>query len=263
MASPSQESVPDPGLDTQEFVPDSGHDDHATAFEKVYRNGTWRMLPWTPASGTGSSESHTRGYRDMLTEFIKEHNIKSVVDYGCGDWTFSQLIDWTGIDYLGVDVVQSVVDANNEQHGGDGIEFRRSDLSALSKRENIKKADLWIVKDVFQHWSIPDIEFFLKTTSEHNAYTYLLFTNCITDGNNVEIKPGDFRHLNHQKEPFSKYFPIDVYSYHGFGTLTAYGGQGKTSSIITKQPGFDWTYQVDNKYPAIVHVALSMFGSWP
>lgn len=62
-------------------------------------------------------------YVDMLQRFLHDYEIRSVVDLGCGDWQFSRLIDWSGVDYLGLDVVEFVVDTNREQFATDSIRF--------------------------------------------------------------------------------------------------------------------------------------------
>jgi len=87
---------------------------HAEIFAAIYKRGAWKMTPTTPLSGTGSTAEVTLGYRQVLIDFLTKVNAKSVVDFGCGDWTFSQLIDWAGmgISYLGLDVCKEVVETN-------------------------------------------------------------------------------------------------------------------------------------------------------
>ena len=41
--------------------------------------------------------------------------IKSVCDIGCGDWQFSQYIDFKGFKYTGIDCVKSVIDENKKK----------------------------------------------------------------------------------------------------------------------------------------------------
>jgi len=36
----------------------------------------------------------TGPYRTSLEDFIRANGVRSVLDYGCGDWQFSRLIDW-------------------------------------------------------------------------------------------------------------------------------------------------------------------------
>ncbi len=49
-------------------------------FDEIYNKNIWGF-----GSGHGSLPSVTKGYRKFLENFIKDNNIKSVVDYGCGD----------------------------------------------------------------------------------------------------------------------------------------------------------------------------------
>ena len=66
--------------------------------------------------GAGSSpENCEPWYKEVLPKFLKEYNIKSVIDLGCGDWRHLRLVDWTGIDYTGMDIVEFHVKRNNEQ----------------------------------------------------------------------------------------------------------------------------------------------------
>ena len=111
---------------------------HAEIFDSVYRNDLWRG-----GSGSGSREEVTRGYRNFLQNFMREHHIASVVDLGCGDWQFSRHMDWTGIDYTGVDV-SSVVLKDTKMFSRDGVRF----LNANGVTDPLPAADLLIAKDV-------------------------------------------------------------------------------------------------------------------
>ena len=42
---------------------------------------------------------------------------------GCGDWQFSKLIDWSGIDYHGFDVAPVVISNNVDQFASDNVSF--------------------------------------------------------------------------------------------------------------------------------------------
>src|SRR5689334_20558292 len=75
-------------------------------FTGIYGRGTWGTNDaGVGTSGAGSTLQATAVYRAFLQQFLKDHAIRSVVDAGCGDWEFSQAIDWTGIDYRGFDIV--------------------------------------------------------------------------------------------------------------------------------------------------------------
>ena len=88
-------------------------------FTNIYDNNIWGE-----GSGGGSSIESTVLYREYLQKFLKEKNISSVIDYGCGDWQSSHLINFDGIEYLGIDCVDSVIDNNTIKYSKDNIKFK-------------------------------------------------------------------------------------------------------------------------------------------
>jgi len=163
-------------------------------FEKIYENGEWGI-----GSGEGSLPVHVRGYIKMLEHFIRKNKIKRIIDFGCGDWQFSRYINWNGIQYIGFDVVDSVIDYNRTTYTKDNVSFK---LFSGQYRD-LPDADLMIVKDVLQHWSSQDIMEFLPIL--HN-YPHCLITNCINPHGitvNQDITNGEFRHLDLRQPPFN------------------------------------------------------------
>jgi len=164
------------------------------AFEKVYATNEWHH-----GSGEGSLPRHTRGYVQFLQQFLREKRIKSVVDMGCGDWQFSRLIDWTGIQYHGFDLVKSVIDANTRQFSKPNIAFNRYD----GDFSQLPDADLLITKDVLQHLSHANI---MKFLPHINRYPMCLITNCVNPHGetlNKDIEDGEFRYLDMRLPPFN------------------------------------------------------------
>lgn len=160
-------------------------------FESIYD-----LKVWGRGSGAGSVPRHCRPYRRYLERFLKERRIKSVVDVGCGDWQFSRLIDWRGIQYHGFDVAQSVVIENEARFGASNISFTRMDAHDAI----LPDADLLIVKDVMQHWPDAAIFRFLPTIAR---YRYALITNGYTGEAHKDIDVGDYRPLDLTRAPFS------------------------------------------------------------
>lgn len=178
-----------------------------SAFTHIYDVNQWGY-----GSGIGSRPANTRKYRRFLAEFLRLNNIRSVLDFGCGDWQSSRLIDWTGIDYLGVDVVESVVETNRKQFGSKTIRFEpiRWPLQSLPQ------ADLLIAKDVLQHWTNEDIHKFRPLLDQ---FRFALITNCVAlrgETEHHDIATGDFRPLDLARPPFS--WPLKkAYEYTGRG----------------------------------------------
>ena len=123
-------------------------------FEQIYDQNKWGY-----GSGKGSLPRHSRGYIGMLQGFMSDHSISTVVDLGCGDWQFSRLIDWSGVQYHGTDLVRSVIDRNIEQYSAPNIEFR----VFSGNFDDLPDADLLLAKDVLQHWSNDSVKSFLPT----------------------------------------------------------------------------------------------------
>ena len=90
------------------------------AFRTIYQSHSWGGKS---KSGPGSDPNSTRRYRRALARFMRKNRVRSVVDLGCGDWASSRLIDWSGIDYLGLDAVPEVVERNQRAFGRTGIRF--------------------------------------------------------------------------------------------------------------------------------------------
>ena len=163
-------------------------------FGRIYNRNEWLY-----GSGEGSLPKHTKGYVAVLQNFFSEFHIESVVDMGCGDWQFSQFIDWNGIYYQGYDIVKSVIDCNKEKYSSNNIEFHL--YSGIGNE--LPDADLLIAKDVLQHWSYKSIENFLPNLSR---YKYCLITNCVNpigETINYDIEDGEFRYLDLRLPPFN------------------------------------------------------------
>jgi SAM-dependent methyltransferase len=162
-------------------------------FEQIYAENKWLY-----GSGEGSQRQHTKGYTSFLQNFLRKNNIKSVVDMGCGDWQFSQFIDWNGIDYEGFDIVSSVIEANRKKFAAPRIRFRL----AVGDGSDLPCADLFIAKDVLQHWSNDAIKAFLP---HFKKYSYCLVTNCVNPNGkttNEDTEDGGFHYLDLRLAPF-------------------------------------------------------------
>src|SRR5689334_13257574 len=136
---------------------------------------------------------------DVLQNFLRDRQIRSVVDLGCGDWQFSQYIDWSGIQYTGVDLVPSVVEQNQARFAKSNVRFQLYD----GDFSRLPRADLLIAKDVLQHWSNKTVHEFLPTLQR---YPYSLITNCINPRGptrNIDIPDGGYRYLDLRLPPFN------------------------------------------------------------
>ncbi|MBA3722549.1 MAG: methyltransferase domain-containing protein [Parachlamydiaceae bacterium] len=170
-------------------------------FNDIYKNKSWgKNSSGEGFSGTGSTLKNTVEYRQFLADFFTAYNIKSVVDAGCGDWTFSQEINWSGINYKGYDLVKFVIEKNRANFGSENIKFFHQDATKTNK---LPAADLLICKDVLQHLPLEDISVFLQNLKQ---FKFCLITNDIDPktgtSTNPQIKPGSYRTLDLTQPPF-------------------------------------------------------------
>lgn len=179
------------------------------SFSRIYENHVWQGQS---LSGPGSDANRTVEFRLLLEQFLRSKKIRSVIDLGCGDWSYSRLIDWGGIKYIGIDVVESVIHNNQLRYASSSISFLRMDAA----HQNIPEADLLIVKEVLQHLPNKDI---LSILAKAQSYSFAIFVNDISHhvrGTwkqlwrwqpicpiNTDIEPGGYRLLSLCEPPFS------------------------------------------------------------
>lgn len=178
-----------------------GAPDTAKVFDDIYRHAKWGSnTAGVGNSGTGSTLPATLLYRTFLQQFLKDNAIHSVVDAGCGDWEFSQAINWTGIDYRGFDIVEAVVAQNTKKYAKPNIHF----FAANIIDQDLPAADLLISKHVLQHLPNRDVAKFLTKLSK---YKHVLLINGVSrdtmSGSNADIAAGEYRELDVTRPPFN------------------------------------------------------------
>lgn len=171
-------------------------DESADVFRHIYENDLWKG-----GSGEGSDADATVIYRRVLETLLSWRSIRSVTDVGCGDWKFSQLVEWHGVRYTGVDIVSELVSNHRREFGSARVRFVLAD----ARTARLPKADLLVCKDVLQHWSNQSIVDFLLRN--RRRFRYALLTNDIWSvhehaGLNADVPPGSWRPIDLEAPPF-------------------------------------------------------------
>jgi len=163
-------------------------------FDDVYMNHRWGSNANLEASsGKGSLPANSTEYEQFVVDYIKRHNIVSIVDIGCGDFQVSQriltVLNDERITYLGTDVSQVIIDRNKIAFESDNIKFQQLDAG----REDLPAAELITVREVLQHLPNKDVERILSKLVAHHSDAHILVTNTVAtspDKINVDIPAG-------------------------------------------------------------------------
>ncbi|MFA9200299.1 MAG: class I SAM-dependent methyltransferase [Cypionkella sp.] len=166
-------------------------------FASIYSDRVWTLgRADVPLSGTGSSLAATEDLRKALPGVVRELGVETLVDVGCGDFTWMSQID-LGCRYVGVDIVPSVIEHNRQAHGSQTRQFMVHDIVA----EPAPAGDLILCREVLFHLSFADGLAALRNMASSGARYLLLTTDRVTDFN-ADIETGDFRLLNLEKRPY-------------------------------------------------------------
>jgi SAM-dependent methyltransferase len=170
--------------------------DHAQVFSRLHEDSGWSD------HHPGSTLEATRPYRAFVEQFIVEHDVRSVLDAGCGLASYPRSIDWKGARYVGLDVVPGVVERNRSRFPGlEVVEGDVRRLDALGSLDANTGFDLLLVKDVLQHWSLDSVRAFFEQPALA-SFKHVLIVNCDDErGDNADIADGGWRPLNLLGQP--------------------------------------------------------------
>ena len=182
-------------------------------FNRIYAEGTWgKDVAGKGTSGTGSTLEITREYRAYVEDFVKKHRVKSVVDAGCGDWSFSSAMDWGNASYLGVDIASDVIAAVRNKHEKGRIKFQVGDIT-----DELPAAELLISKDVLQHLSNELVHKFIRNNLRKGKYKWVILTND-RGSENRDVASGGYRAIDLAAPPFEVRRLVDLPIKFGFET---------------------------------------------
>ena len=167
------------------------------AFENIYRSGEWINSYGGTESGPGSSLNCSSEYLMFLSDFIIKNNIKSILDIGCGDFNLMKHFKFEGLNYLGIDLVDFIVENNNIKYGTSNIKFKCLDI--LNDHLDTSEYDLILIKDVLQHLNNDTIE---KIINRLKFAKNILITNDYTN-KNIDCTIGGYRPVNISILPFN------------------------------------------------------------
>lgn len=171
--------------------------DLVARFERIERTNLWGAA--TSVSGLGSEDPATAAIREALPALLQRLGARSLLDAPCGDagWIGRLAL---GVDYTGIDIVPSLIDANNRRasRGEPSGHFLVGDIT----RDALPRADVILCRDCLVHLSFANIARTLVGFRASGAL-FLLVTTFPEWEDNRDCEDGDWRALNMEQAPFN------------------------------------------------------------
>jgi len=171
------------------------------AFEKK----DWSRSEGVPRSGRGSTLAVTVPLRAALPGIFETYKVKTFLDAPCGDWTWMQHVDLSGIDYIGGDISSEVVDEVKAEHDAPGRAFMHLDVTS----DTLPKADLMMCRDCLFH-----LKFWLRWAFFENfvksEIPYLMITRHYVPVNEALRTNAGYKQFNPCAAPFNFAEPLET-----------------------------------------------------
>lgn len=165
-------------------------------FERIWSTNLWSDAE--SRSGVGSSLDSTRVLRAELPAALRQLGTRVLLDVPCGDFKWMQHVNLSGMEYIGGDIVPSIIEENRRLYAHKSRRFVDLDLT----RDILPNADVLLCRDCLVHLSFANIRAVLTNLARSNI-RFVLMTSFPGRGGNYDIKDGDWRALDLEAPPFS------------------------------------------------------------
>jgi len=133
-----------------------------------------------------------------LPAALRLPDARVLLDVPCGDFTWMAHVYLRGVEYIGADIVPSIVAENQRRHATATQRFVQLDIT----RDALPDADVMLCRDCLVHLSYANIRATLANVARSNV-RYLLMTSFPGRRDNYDVEDGDWRPLDFQAPPFS------------------------------------------------------------
>jgi hypothetical protein len=153
-------------------------------FTDIYNQSSWGT---DHRNGPGSTMAMTHSIRMILKGIISKYQIKSIVDAGCGSYSWIDPVITPDIEYIGIDIVKKQIEDNIVAH----LKSVRSDSTQVQPNKNLRfqygnlidqfpqiarNKDLIVCKHLTQHLT-SDSTLKILANFKTSGCKYLLITN--------------------------------------------------------------------------------------
>ena len=175
-------------------------------FNLIFKSYHWRDYHKTTInesdSGLGSDLIVTKQLIKDLDIFFKNNQITSILDIACGDffWMNKLINNNKHLNYLGLEIVESIVKNNNKIFSNQKVKFKCTDVINEELPQN---HDFILIRDFLIHIKNTDIINLVHKIKKSNC-KYFAINNFPNIKKNDEIKGyGHHRYVNIEIPPFN------------------------------------------------------------
>jgi len=170
-------------------------------FTEIIQTRRWQEVP----CGSGSTLRYTQLLRETLPDFLIRHNINSMLDAPCGDFSWMSLVEFPeNFVYQGGDIVEFMIKDN--QYRYPKVDFKVFDLT----QDRFPDVDMLFCRDCLFHLCEDDIkkvfDNLMSSSVKYIMTTSYLPSHCA----NHNIQTGDFRPIDLEQAPFNLPSPVDA-----------------------------------------------------
>lgn len=137
--------------------------DPQKTFSEIYEKRKWGSSPDDDygSSGQGSHKDHiVNPYIEVIDRLSRTEGFEGMkfVDLGCGDFNVGKSIHRLSKKYIGVDVVEDLINRNRSKHSKENLEFICLDIV----NDPLPEGDVCFLRQVLQHLSNEQIKTILQ-----------------------------------------------------------------------------------------------------
>ena len=189
-------------------------------FTKIYDEAVWKMGQDDSKSGLGSSNNWTIFIRKYLVQLVRDKNIKSIIDLSCGDWFWMKTIRKNfNSYYLGIDIVESVIEENKKNYSNENTKFLRSDFLSYLKTLPDKSVDLLLCRHTLEHLPESYSLEFIEEAKRVSKYLLVTTHTVATQNRDLHIPQESYRPINLNLEPYKSELNDFYYESHYDGPI--------------------------------------------
>ena len=145
---------------------------------------------------------YTKNIRVQLVKIIKELKIQRVLDLSCGDWHWMKEIKDELPNYIGIDVVNEMIEVNKSQYESNNIQFKKGDMFDELKKLSNRDVDLIICRQTLEHLPSDYVEQVLTEIKRVSKYALITSVNTTTSNETITMDGYYSRPINLDESPY-------------------------------------------------------------